>query len=171
MAHDVFAPDLVRRYTCIGHLCTEPLSVSRPVHLDTRSRWIRVATRGVHVLRDVRIPTRVYTSRVPGTRQLHADTERMRQKGRSLQKQKATTAPLVECQKAHEVCTRDHLMNPASRATRIGRALMGRREGVHAAVCVSQGSMLRHRSRAAAFKMPRALFSAHASEKRCARDP
>ena len=72
MAHDVFAPDLVRRYTCIGHLCTEPLSVSRPVHLDTRARWIRVATRGVHVLRDVRIPTRVYTSRVPGTRQLHA---------------------------------------------------------------------------------------------------
>jgi hypothetical protein len=76
MAHDVFAPDLVRRYTCIGHLCTEPLSVSRPVHLDTRARWIRVATRGVHVLRDVRIPTRVYTSRVPGTRQLHANASR-----------------------------------------------------------------------------------------------
>ena len=29
-------------------------------------------------------------------------------------------------------------MNPASRATRIGRALMGRREGVHAAVCVTR---------------------------------
>ena len=83
MAHDVFAPDLVRRYTCIGHLCTEPLSVSRPVHLDTRARWIRVATRGVHVLRDVRIPTRVYTSRVPGTRQLHATIVKYRLRVRS----------------------------------------------------------------------------------------